>query len=470
MSRVHEEVCFLTISDLASKIKTKELSPVEVIQAFLDRIERINGQLNAFLTVTGEFAIDAARAAEREIMGGKYRGPLHGIPFSLKDNYYTKGIRTTGGSLILAEFVPEEDSTVATRLQEAGAILVGKAHCNEFATGEQHPHYGPTRNPWNLEHTTGGSSGGSGSAVAASLCLLSMGSDTGGSIRGPASYCGIAGIRPTSGRVSCHGVIPLSWSLDTAGPLTKSVEDNALVLKAVAGWDPLDPFSADIPVPDYTATLNEGMKGLRVGIPRHHFYEGLDSEVEDAVNKALTVFKELGASLEEVTIPQVEYASFVYDNIVPPEAASYHEPYLATQAEKYAPTVRTRFEVGQFMLATQYIKALRVRNVLRANFLNAMEKVDLLVTPTTATPAPKIGETPARRTPSGLTSAFSVAGVPALSIPCGFSSSGLPIGLQMAGKPFAEAILYRAAQAYEKVTAWESRRPPLSDALENLRL
>ncbi len=468
------EICFLTIGQLAPLIQKREVSPVEVTDLLLERIREVDGRTNAFITVMADEALSAARQAEREITQGRYRGPLHGVPIGLKDLYYTRGVRTTAGSKIRAwaEFVPGEDATVVERFKEAGAVIIGKLNMHEFAAGatNENPHYGPTRNPWDLERITGGSSGGSGAAVAASLCSAAMGSDTGGSVRIPACLCGIVGLKPTFGRVSCFGVVPLSWSLDHPGPMTRSVEDAALVMNAISGYDPRDPASADVPVPDFTEGLGLGISGMRIGIPRTFFFERIDSEVRDAVGRAIAVLSEMGAIMEEVSLPHIEYSPHLRNTISLAESAVYHGALLKDHAEELTPNVRDRLELGQLILATQYIKVQRARSIIKDDFIQALRGVDVLVTPTTAIPAPRLGqrnvvieghEEATLDSVGRFTRPLNQAGLPACTVPCGFTSEGLPVGLQIAGRAFDEATVLRVAHAYEQATDWHPRRPPL---------
>ncbi len=468
------EICFLTISQLAGLILKKEVSPVEVTNLFLERIESVGKQTNAFITVMAEEALSASRQAEHEIASGRYRGPLHGVPVGLKDLYYTKGVRTTGGSKIKewAEFVPQEDSTVARKLKEAGAIIIGKLNMHEFAAGgtNENPHYGPSRNPWDLERMTGGSSGGSGAAVAASLCTAAMGSDTGGSVRIPSSLCSIVGLKPTFGRISCFGVIPLSWSMDHPGPMTKTAEDAAIVMNAISGYDPKDASTADVPVPDFTESLEKDITGIKVGIPNAYFFDGLDDQVREAVGQAINVLGELGATSEDISFRHIEYSPHLRNTISMVESATYHERLTKAHAEELTPNVRDRLELGLLIPASYYIKSQRARSVIREDFIQAMKKVDVLVTPTMAITAPRLGQetvTIEGREEQVLehigrfSRPFNQAGLPACTVPCGFTSEGLPIGLQIVGKAFDEAMVLRVAHAYQQATQWHAKRPPI---------
>jgi aspartyl-tRNA(Asn)/glutamyl-tRNA(Gln) amidotransferase subunit A len=463
----------MTIAEAARQIASNALSPVELTQAALERIERLNPRLNAFLTLLPEQAMAAAHAAEREIRAGRRRGPLHGIPIGLKDLCATKGIRTTSGSKLLRDTVPTEDATVARRWAEAGTILLGKLHMNEFAYGPDgdNVHDGPAHNPWNTDHMTGGSSSGSGAAVAASLCLGALGTDTGGSIRIPAALCGIVGLKPTYGRVSRYGITPLSWSLDHAGPMAKTVADVALLLQAIAGPDVNDPSTARRPVPDYPAALTGEVRGLRLGVPREYFFEGLAPEVERAVRDAIEVLRGLGASVREVSWPALRYTTLAALILVLVEASAFHEPWIRTQPEAYQPDIALRLKWGLFVPAAAYLKAQRLRARLCQDAARLWADVDVLAVPATAIAAPRLGQTQVhlgqRQTSTReallrLMRPFNLTGLPAISVPCGLTSAGLPIGLQIAGKPFDEATVLRVAHAYEQHTEWHRRHPTLA--------
>ena len=465
------DLALLPIQDLAPLIRPRKVSPRDLVRACLDRIERYDGTLNSFITVLAEPALAAAEAAEREIVAGDYRGPLHGIPVAVKDLLATAGVRTTSGSRIEADRVPDYDATVVARLREAGAILLGKLNLHEFACGptSTSPHFGRVGNPWHPDRIAGGSSGGSGSAVKASLVTAAIGTDTGGSIRIPAALCGIAGLKPTYGRVSRFGVTALAWSLDHAGPMTKTVEDAALMMNAIAGYDPRDPGSSDVPAPDFTHQLRRGMQGLRIGVPRAFFFERLERGVRSAVEGALTKFEGLGAELREVTIPDIDYAGIAQLAITMSESTAYHLKNIRDRAADYAPDVRLRLESGRFLPAPRYLQALRARSYLIEMTRRTMAGLDALVTPTVALAAPEPGLThlevmgkreDVRTALTRLTAPFNLVGLPALTIPCGFSD-GLPVGLQIIGKAFAETTVLRAGWAYEQATEWHRREPPL---------
>lgn len=466
------DLCYLSLSRLASLIQRKEVSPVEATQAVLDRVAKLDTQLNSFITVLQEASLAQARAAEQDIQAGRYRGPLHGIPIAVKDLYYTKGVRTTGASKVLSDFVPSYDATVVARLQDAGVILLGKLNMHEFARGATNTAslIGPCHNPWDVSRVPGGSSGGSGAALAGGLCFGSLGSDTGGSIRIPAAFCGIVGLKPTYGRVSRYGVLPLSWSLDHAGPMTRTVLDAALMLRVIAGHDRHDPTTRTAPVPDYASLLQGDVKGLRLGIPHEFFFEQLDPEVDGAVRNAIRTLESLGARMEEVSLPLSKYAAAVGRIISLTEAGTIHERSLRTRAADYTPDVRAGFQLGQLILGKHYMKAQRVRTLIRQEMAAALQRVDVLLAPAVSIPAPKIGErtvTIGQETLeviwalSRLSRPANLTGFPAISVPCGFTQGGLPIGLQIIGRPFAEATVLHIAYAHEQSSTWHTRRPPL---------
>jgi aspartyl-tRNA(Asn)/glutamyl-tRNA(Gln) amidotransferase subunit A len=461
-----------TIHGLSDLVRKREISPVEVIEATLQRIEKYDADLKAFITVLSEESLECAKKAEASIARGDYIGPLHGIPIGLKDIIFTEGIRTTCGSKILADFIPPEDATVMNRLKKAGAIIVGKLNLHEFAFGTTsvNPHYGTPKNPWDGRCIPGGSSGGSAVAVATSLCLGALGTDTGGSIRIPSSLCGIVGLKPTYGRVSTYGVYPLSWSLDHIGPMTKTVRDAAILLGSIAGHDPRDGTSSSLPVPDYLS-IREDVRGLRAGVPKDFYFENCDTEVRDSVEKALDILKDVGILIEEVSIPHLRHATTAGLVILLAEATSQHENYLTgSQREDYGKDVRRLLKTGVFITATQYLKAQRIRSVIRKEFLKAFELVDVLVTPGLPVVAPKLDQDSiavlgkketVRSALTRLMRPYNLTGIPAIVIPCGFSKSGLPAALQIAGRPFEEATILAVAQAYEKHTPWHERRPSI---------
>ena len=463
----------LSVAEASGEIAAGRLSPVELTQAYLNRIEALEPRINAYITVTGDLAMERARQAEAEIAAGQRRGPLHGIPIALKDLYDTAGIPTTGGSKILAENVPDEDCPAAAKLGEAGAVLLGKLNMHEFAFGitNVNPHYGPARNPWNTECVTGGSSGGSGAATAAGLCAASLGSDTGGSIRIPAAFCGIVGLKPTYGRVSKRGVLPLSASLDHAGPMTRTVADAAIVLQAIAGHDALDPNSVDAPVPDYLGEMAVGAGGLRVGVVRGDYRLRMDDDLERAVEAAIAALGGLGATLvDPLELPVLSESlphNFV---IISSEAAAYHVPWLDDRPGDYGEDVYGRLSGGRNNAATDYIAARETQSRVRAALLAAMADFDALALPMLPLAAPPIGQDRVsvggaqmdlRTAVTWYTQPFNFTGFPAISVPCGFTSAGMPIGFQLVAKPFAEGTLLRLAHAYEQSTDWHRRAPAL---------
>jgi aspartyl-tRNA(Asn)/glutamyl-tRNA(Gln) amidotransferase subunit A len=453
-----------TIVELASRLRRKEVSPVEVTRGCLDRIEKLNPALNAFITVTAESALDEARAAEIEISRGEWRGPLHGIPIAIKDLIDTAGTRTTAASALFKDRVPGEDAGVVRRLRLAGAVILGKNNLHEFAYGGSSlvSFFGDVHNPWNTAHIAGGSSGGSAAAVAAGLCYAAIGTDTAGSIREPAALCGCVGIKPTYGRVSARGVIPLSWSLDHVGPLAATVGDAAVVLQAIAGYDPLDVCSIDVPVSDYVSGLGKETKALRVGVPRAYFYDEVDDEVRAAVEHAIGV---IGAIVADVREVQVEVSP---DRTVQAaESFAYNADHVVRTPELYQAETLRRIRSGANISAAEYIRRRRELDEERRRVHDIFADVDLLVTATMPIPAPAIADLkkdPAALRPAELallrnTRPFNVWGLPAISVPCGFTKSGLPIGLQIAGPHWREDLVLRLAQAYESATEWQGRRP-----------
>jgi aspartyl-tRNA(Asn)/glutamyl-tRNA(Gln) amidotransferase subunit A len=456
---------FLTIVQLAEAYRRRDISPLEVTRAMLERIERIDPEVHAYITVTADFALRQAKQAEEALTGGEDLGPLHGVPVALKDLYATKAIRTTAHSKVLIDWLPEADSKAASRLHEAGAVLLGKLAMHEFAfgtTGFDLP-FEPARNPWDLARVTGGSSSGSGAALAAGLCYGALGSDTGGSIRNPAALCGIVGLKPTYGRVSRRGVVPLSWSLDHVGPMARSVEDCALILQAIAGYDAEDPASADTPVPDYMQGLNDGVPGLRLGVPRDWFSEGegTDPEVLPAFDAALNVLEGLGARVVSLDAKPFITARAALMLIMIAEAYAYHEQTLKTHPQDLSPAVRSRAREGAFISAADYINAQRARSVITSQLQALLKDVDVIASPSAAQPAERFEEQDLDRRyrlPS-YTPVYNLTGLPAISVPCGFTSAGLPIGLQLAGRAFDEATVLRAAQAYESATDWHTHHP-----------
>jgi aspartyl-tRNA(Asn)/glutamyl-tRNA(Gln) amidotransferase subunit A len=446
-----------TIVELAPRLRRREVSPVELTQSCLDRIEKLNPTLNAFITVTAESALAEARAAESEISRGDWRGPLHGIPVALKDLIDTAGVRTTAASELYKDRVPAEDAEVVRRLRRAGAVILGKNNLHEFAYGGSSlvSYFGDVRNPRNERHIAGGSSGGSAAAVAAGLCYAAVGTDTAGSIREPAALCGCVGLKPTYGRVSARGVIPLSWSLDHVGPLTGSVVDTAIMLQAITGYDALDMGSANVPVEDYVSGLGSDVKKLSVAVPREYFFDDLDSDVRAAVEQALDVIRGIVAEVKEVRIDVSEERT-----VQAAESYAYHAENAAKSPELYQAETLRRIRSGERFSAAEYIRRRRELDEARRRSHEFFAEVDLLVTPTVPMPAPEISalkKDPAALRPAELkllrnTRPFNVWGLPAISVPCGLAKSGLPVGLQIAGARWREELVLRLAYAYEQAT------------------
>jgi aspartyl-tRNA(Asn)/glutamyl-tRNA(Gln) amidotransferase subunit A len=461
------ELTRLSLARAAEMIGRRELSPLELTEACLEHIDRVDPTLNAFITVTGQEAREEARQAAEEIAGGTYRGPLHGIPVALKDLFATRAVRTTAGSRIMAGQTPREDAEAVARLRAAGVVVLGKLNLHEFAFGATgvNPHYGATRNPWDTSRIAGGSSSGSAAAVASGECFAALGTDTGGSIRIPAALCGVVGLKPTYGRVSLRGVVPLSPSLDHVGPLTRTVEDAAILLGAIAGRDPLDDSTSDDPTPDYRRELGQerGLKGWRVGVPRQHFFEDVDGEVLAAVEEAVGVLSDLGAEVREVSLPYIAETPAAARDIMLSEAFAYHQRWLEERPQDYGDDVRHRLEQGRRAPAGPYEEAQRLRSrIARAWRAGPFREIDLLATPATAIPAAPVAESDLRTTIAliRLTNPFNLAGLPAISVPCGFTAAGLPVGLQLAGRWFEEGSVLRAAHAYEQATGWHRHQPP----------
>ena len=458
------EIPFLTAAELSRLIAGKEVSPVEATEAYLDRIDSLDFKFNAYLTVSRKHALTAAREAEQAIARGEYLGPLHGVPVAVKDQLWTAGIRTTAGSRFLADFVPEEDATVITKLKEAGAILLGKTNMTEFAIGNGFQRYSVPRNPWNLDVFTGSSSSGSGAATAAYLCATSLGEDTGGSIRFPAAWCGVVGLRPTWGRVSRHGLLTGVWSMDAVGPISRSVEDAAITLNAIAGHDPKDPYTWNTPVPDYTKSLDGNIRGMRVGIVKEHMEDEVtDSDVKGAVSRAASVLEGLGASVGEASIPLANHGLLLLAIHLGVEPALNHRQRIRYRLQDYLHGNRKGLITGSIMPAQAYYKAQKLREMTRRQVLEALQTWDVLVTPTMGRTAQEIegyDRVSLLSRPYLFSGAFSLANTPAISVPCGFSAEGLPIGLQIGGRPGAEETVLKAAHAYERNTPWHTKRPP----------
>jgi aspartyl-tRNA(Asn)/glutamyl-tRNA(Gln) amidotransferase subunit A len=456
------------LAEVSGRIRRREVSATQLAEQALARIRTLDPLLNAFITVMADQALAAAAQADREIADGAYRGPLHGVPLSVKDLFWTAGVRTTAGSRVLADFVPTEDATLVARVRQAGGVIVGKTNMLEFAYASFHPDYGPTRNPWNLERTALGSSGGSGAEVAAGLDFGSYGSDTGGSIRVPSSFCGASGLKPTYGRVSRYGVVPLSPTLDHVGPMARSVEDLALLLQPIVGPDSKDPTAATAEVVDYAASLNGSLKGVSAALVRNFLGSNATEQVRAAVELAAQVLTDAGASLTEIEIPELgDTAIDTYLAILFPEASYCHRDWLIDRRSDYSAGVLERLDDGTEIGAVAYLAARDQRERIQASLREHQQSVDLLVMPTTAMPAWPIEATdiPVGEEEEDLksiirfTSPFDLTGQPALSVPCGFTDNGLPIGLQIVGRPFDEALVLRAGHAYQSATDWH-RRPP----------
>ena len=456
-----DEIAYATIRELGERYRRRTLSPVEVTRHLLARIEKLDPALHAFVTVTADRALADARTAEQELRSGETR-PLLGIPVAHKDIYLTRGIRTTAGSALLADWIPDQDATCVQRWQEAGTILLGKLITHEFAFGIQFPghRFPAARNPWNLDHIPGGSSSGTGAALAAGLVTGATGSDTGGSIRGPAAFCGLVGLKPTYGRVSRAGILTLSWTLDHAGPLARTVEDCAHLFQAMAGHDPADPASSPLPVDDYLGELGGDVRGVRIGVPRTYFFDGVDPEVERAFEAALATLRRLGAEVRDVDIPSIHVVpSFML--IMLSEAFAYHERDIREHPELYGEVLRERLLGGALVTGAEYMQAQRLRARLCAEVADVMRTVDVLATPTAPKPATPFAAAhdPSFGFPRSNMPPFNMTGQPTLALPCGFSASGLPLSLQLAGRPFEEATVLQVGAAYERATDWHKRHP-----------
>ena len=462
----------LSLVELAGRIKARKVSSAELVQATLTRIDQLNPRLNCYITVMRDSALKDAQATDDEIRQGKYRGVLHGIPISLKDIFATKGVRTTAGSKVLRDWVPDYDAMIVTRLRRAGAVLIAKANQHEWSYGvtSNNPHFGPVRNPWNTQLLPGGSSGGSAAAVAADLCVASIGSDTGGSIRIPSSACGVTGLKPTYGRISRFGAVPLAWSMDHVGPIAKTAADAAVLLSVLAGADANDPTCSEKPVPDYSKALPERTEGLRIGWPQRYFFKNVDAEIQGAIETAMAVWEKLGARRVPVDLSHLDLCPGAAAHITLAEAASYHEPHFRKAPDDYGEEPRRKVEAGFYLLASDYVKSQRARTLLQNTFAGAFERVDVIVAPTLPAFPPRVEEewVQSGNLREHIIDAYTrlnipadLTGHPAISIPCGFSAAGLPIGLQLMGKPFDEITLLRAAHAYQTRTDWHLRNPHL---------
>jgi aspartyl-tRNA(Asn)/glutamyl-tRNA(Gln) amidotransferase subunit A len=468
------DLCWLEIRELAPMLRNRQVSPVEVTDAYLQRIDQLDPHLNTYIRVTRDLALMQAHRAEQEIAQGKYRGPLHGVPIGVKDLFDVAGVPTTMGSKVLRNNVPIQNAAVVAHLQQAGAIILGKQNLHEFAFGitSENPHYGVVRNPWSTDRVPGGSSGGTAAAVAAGLCAAGMGSDTGASIRAPASFCGVVGLKPTYGRVSRAGALPLAWSLDHAGPLARSVADCALMMQAIAGYDPRDTASSRELVPDFSSELMNGVASIRIGVPKEYFFDIVEPDVDRLVRAAIAKLEDLGASVEEVSLPHVAHAQLAGNVIMSSEAASWHADWLRDRPEDYGSDVLARIRGGLLIRAVEYLASQQIRTLIQQDFASAFEQVDVVVAPTVPIVAPLIARTfepggplnlPARSIANRATVPTNLTGMPAISVPCGFSN-GLPVGLQIMGPAFAEQLVLQVAAAYEAATDWRTARPSLQVA------
>ncbi|MCP5468288.1 MAG: Asp-tRNA(Asn)/Glu-tRNA(Gln) amidotransferase subunit GatA [Deltaproteobacteria bacterium] len=485
------ELYELTLSQAAEKLRNKECSSVELTESALKRISETEDKIGAYITQTPELALEQAKKVDQKIAAGEKLASLAGIPIGLKDIFVTKDIRTTCASKILENFIPPYDGTAVSKLKAQEIVLTGKLNMDEFAMGSstETSFFKQTKNPWNLECIPGGSSGGSAASVAADQCFASLGTDTGGSIRQPAALTGIVGLKPTYGRVSRYGVIAFASSLDQVGPMTKDVRDSALLLQAIAGHDPLDSTSVPKEVPNYSEFLQNDVKGLKVGVPKEYFIDGMDAEVKNAVEAAIKKYEEMGAQIVEVSLPHTEYAVSTYYILAPAEASSnlarydgirygyrsteaknLHETFIKSRSEGFGDEVKRRIMLGTFVLSAgyydaYYLKAQKVRTLIRQDFEQAFQKADVLITPTSPSAAFKLGEKTQDPVQMYLSDIFTInvnlAGLPGMSLPCGFTKSGLPIGMQLIAPAFEEGRLLHAAYAYEQATDWKTRRPSL---------
>ena len=473
----NQELVFLSAANLASEIKNKQISPVEAVEAYLDRINHVDPKLNAYITVLADKALEAAHQSESDITSGVNKGSLHGVPVAVKDQIYTKGIRTSSASKIRSGFVPDFDATVVNGLKRSGAIILGKLNMTEFAMGDPITSaFGVTHNPWDLDRNPGTSSTGSGAATASFMCASSLGEDTGGSVRGPAANCGIVGIRPTWGRVSRYGVDGASWSLDTIGPISRTVKDCALTLGAIAGFDQNDPYTRNIPVPDYAACLTGDVKGLKIGLVKEFLdteVMGVTQAVRQGVMDAAELLASLGAEVEETSLPLAPVSGVASRIISAVERSSLHPEWLRDKPDDFHHNTRVAFSVGELIPSQVYYKAQKLRTLVRKQTLKALEKFDVLAMPVASEPATIMNLNPGIESKEAAVNAltegsyrglFSMVSGPAMSICCGFSTKGnnkLPLALQLAGRPYDESTLMNLAYAYEQNTAWHLERPPL---------
>ncbi len=452
-----------TLQEASEQVRKGAISPIELTRVCLERIERLNRQLNAFITVMADQALAQARELEKERRAGKWRGPLHGIPIGLKDLIDTAGVKTTCASAVFADRVPADDAEVVRRLKRAGAVIIGKQNMHEFAYGGTSAvsYYGAVRNPWDTGLIAGGSSGGSAAAVAAGLCFGAIGSDTNGSIRQPAAYCGITGLKPTYGRVSTQGVVPLAWSQDHIGPLCRTALDASLVLGAIAGYDPLDPGSVDWPVENYSRALRMRTRTLKIGVVRSYFFDQLDPEIQSAMTAAEGVLQKITAGVHETEIPPFRTLP-----ITSAEAYAFHKPYFTKTPELYQEQTRLRLQAAALTTAAEYAEARRELDRLRRAVGSVFSAVDVLIAPTTPMMPVKLEDAARFDSQSGgrplrNTRPFSYFGLPTISIPCGFTAAGLPIGLQIVGPRFGESRVLALAHAFQQITTWHTRRPAL---------
>ena len=484
------EIIKMTATELAGKINKKELSSVEVTKAFLDRIEKVDTKVKAYISVCKDYALKQAKISDDKIAKGEKIGALEGVPIAIKDNILIKDIKMTAASKILENYIAPYDATVITKLKHAGAVFVGKANLDEFAMGSstENSAFFTTRNPWNIEHIPGGSSGGSACAVAAMTAPLALGTDTGGSIRQPASCCGIVGVKPTYGRVSRFGAVAFASSLDQIGPMSKTVEDSALLLNIIAGYDRKDSTSINIEVPNYLENIKDSIKGLKIGLPKEYFIDGLDKDVKNALDKAIEVYKSLGAEIIEISLPHTDYAVAVYYIICCSEASSnlarydgvrygfrancnnLLDEYQKSRGQGFGAEVKRRIMLGTYALSAGYYdafygKAQKVRTLIKQDFENAFNKVDIILTPSAPTPAFKIGEKSSDPLQMYLSDIFTIscnlAAIAAISVPCGFSQKGIPIGMQLLAKHFDEKTMFKVAYAYEQATSWHKEFPKI---------
>lgn len=467
---------FLSATELGSLIRAKEVTPLEAVDAYLARIEEVDSRLNSYITVCGDEAREDATKAGEEIARGENRGPLHGVPVGVKDQIYVKGIRNSDGSKIRNDFIPEYDATVVANLRRAGAVILGKLNMSEFAMGDPiSSYFGAAHNPWDLDRNPGTSSTGSGAATAGFLCATSLGEDTGGSIRGPAANCGLVGIRPTWGRVSRYGVDGACWSIDTIGPISRTVSDCAATLGAIAGHDPGDPYTGQVDVPDYLASLTGDIRGLKIGLVTELMDSalGLNVQSRDAVVAATQVFAELGADVKDVSIPLAKHTGAIVRTITHTERVSLRPEWLRERPEDYHVNTRIAFMTGNLIPGQAYYKAQKLRAIVRQQVLDALKEVDVLIQPTSSGPAGKLDFTTGVASKESAAQAlvegsyrgpYSLSGAPALSVPCGYTDSGeggLPLALQIAGRPYAEATVLNVAYAYQQATPWHNRKPPI---------